>query len=62
MKRMILAVIGAAALTGCVAVPYDTGPAYPGYYYPAPAPAVSLHYSYRPYGGHRHHHHRHYRH
>lgn len=58
MKRLIVAVLGAASLAGCVAVPYEPAPYYsspaPAYYYPAPAPAVSFHYSHRP-----HHHRRH---
>lgn len=54
MKRTIVAVLGAAALAGCVAVPYEPAPAYYSapaptyYYYPAPGPAVSFHYSHRP--------------
>ena len=76
MKTMIVGVLAAVALSGCVAVPYDPGPgAYygggPGYYgggpgyYGAPAyygPPVSFSfgYTYRD-GGYRHRGHRHYR-
>ena len=75
MKTMVVGVLAAVALSGCVAVPYDPGPgayyggpAYsPGYSYGPPPPvyygppvSFSFGYTYRD-GGHRHRGHRHYR-
>lgn len=58
MRRLILAVLAAVGLAGCVAVP---APYYgdAAYYYPAPAVGVGV---YTAPGYYRHqHHHRHYR-
>jgi hypothetical protein len=58
MKSASAAVLLAAILSGCVAVPYEPAPAY-GYYAPGPyyyGPPVTFQFGYRYYGGHRHSH------
>ena len=67
MKTIVVGVLAAVALSGCVAVPYDPGPgAYygggPGYSYGPPPPvyygppvSFSFGYTYRD-GGYRHRH------
>ncbi|MDH3281526.1 MAG: hypothetical protein OEQ18_10410 [Gammaproteobacteria bacterium] len=61
MKKLILAVVAAVALAGCIAVPvYDSGP---GAYYGPPSPAIGV-YVAPPavyYGNRYRHRHRHYR-
>ena len=52
MKTLIAGLLAAFALSGCVAVPYGGYSEPAGYYYGAPAPAVSFSYSYRD-GDHR---------
>jgi hypothetical protein len=63
MKAIVVGVLAAVALSGCVAVPYDPGPAAyggPGYYYGpgyyGPPVSFSFGYTYRDggyYHGHR---------
>lgn len=57
MKRLMMSVAAVFALAGCVAVPYEPGPAvyYGPYYSPYyVAPSVSFSYSYRDGRRHRH--------
>jgi len=54
MKTLIASVMGCIALTGCVAVPVESGPVV----YAAPAPAIVVaprpyYYGYRPHYGYR---------
>jgi hypothetical protein len=63
-KTLLIAILAAVGLSGCVAVPvYDGGYAGPAYGYYAAPPAASISFGYYHHGGHRHHHHRrHHRH
>ncbi len=58
MRKLITIVAAVFALAGCVAVPYEPGPAvYYGPHYSPYYVAPPVSFSYRYLGGHRHHHH-----
>jgi hypothetical protein len=59
MKRVIVAILAAAGLGGCVAVTPDGG-YYPGYYGPTVGVGVGVYSAPGYYGGYRHRHRHHY--
>ena len=45
MKNLIIVLLAAVGLAGCIAVPYHAGPG-TGYYYGPPAPPANVYFRY----------------